>query len=152
MHLAEQNEKKVTLTGNQLAQLAEQERQKLSEINRRASSLQGFRNELQGARDALEEIGKNEKGTQMLVNLGAGILVKASIEDNSKAIASFAPNAFTEKTGKELVKEMERKMAEIDKTLNGVAQEQSRAISRLGQLEQIMEAGMRQMQKARGQN
>ncbi len=141
--MAEQKE--VKLTGTQLAQLAEQERHKLAEINRRANSLQVFRNELQSARDALEEIGKNEKGMQILVNLGAGVLVKASLEENSRAISSIAANAFLEKNSKELAKDLANKISDIDNSLQNVAQEQQRTLSRLTQLNQIMEAGMRHL-------
>ncbi|HLC92161.1 MAG TPA: prefoldin subunit alpha [archaeon] len=142
-------EQKMTLTGNQLAQLSEQERRKLSEISRRVNSLQSFRNELQAARDALEEVGKNEKGTQILVNLGGGVFIKASIDDASKAISSIAANAFTEKSGKELVKELDRKIGNLNNSLDAVAGEQQKVVMRLNQLEQIMEAGMREIRKAR---
>ena len=144
-------EKNVQLTGNQLAQLANQERQKLAEINRRLNTLQGFRNELQSARDALEEIGKNEKGTPILVNLGAGVFFKAAIEDNSKAITSIAANTMTEKTGKDLIKDIEKKITNIDNSLQKIGQEQQSVVVRLGQLEQIMEAGMRELRKGRAQ-
>ncbi len=142
-------EKNIRLTGNQLAQLANLERQKLGEINRRVSSIQGLRNEMQAAKDALEEIAKNEKGAEMLVNLGAGVYVKASISDNSKAIAPVAGNAFSEKSAKDLVKEMGKKLANLENSLQSVAVEQEKAAIRLNQLEQVIEAGMRQMQKQR---
>lgn len=144
-------EQKISLTGNQLAQLANQERQKLAEINRRISAFQGFRTELMGARDALEEIGRNEKGEKILVNLGGGIFMQAALEENSKALSTIAGNIFREKSGKELVKELEKKIQNLGNTLESAGEEQQKTIARLTQLEQIMSAGQDYVRKAKAQ-
>ena len=142
-------EKQIRLTGNQIEQLAVQERQKLAEVNRRISSLQGFRNELHAAHDSIEEITKTDKGEKMLVNLGAGVFVNATLEENSKAITSIAGSAFREKTNKEIVKSLSQKISALEKNLSTVAEEQQKTIARLTQLEQIISAGRQYMAKER---
>lgn len=144
-------EQSVRLTGSQLAQLANHERQRLADINSRIASVRGLRNEMQAARDALGEIAASEKGSEMLVNLGAGVYVKAGIIDNAKAVAPIAGNAFTEKGAKELIKGMEKKIANLDRSIEGIAREQEKAIIRINQLEQVIEAGMRAMHQQRSQ-
>ncbi len=142
---------KVSLTGNQLAMLAQQEREKLGELNRRINSLQGFRTELRGAKDALEEISKNEKGEKMLINLGAGVLIEAALAENLKALSSISGNVFREKPNKDLVKSLEKKIGAIEKSLESVSNEQGKVVSRLNQLEQIMSAGMQYVRNSKEQ-
>ena len=145
--MAEQN---IRLTGNQLAQLANQERQKLAQINNRIGSIQGLRSEMQAAKDALEEIAKSSKGDEMLVNLGAGVYLKAIVSENSKAIAPVAGNAFAEKNTEELAKQMEKKLENLDMSMENIAVEQEKIMVRINQLEQIMEAGMRAIRGGAG--
>ncbi|HIH09680.1 MAG TPA: prefoldin subunit alpha [Candidatus Diapherotrites archaeon] len=147
--MAGQNEQKVTLTGNQLLQLSAQERQKLSEINRRISSIQSFRNELAAAHDALEEISRTEKGEKALINLGAGVFVQASIEENSKALTSIAGNAFREKPNQDISKALSAKIGALDKNLEGIGAEQQKTIARINQLEQVLSAGRQYLSKQR---
>ncbi|MBI4210448.1 MAG: prefoldin subunit alpha [Candidatus Diapherotrites archaeon] len=140
-------DKTVRLNGQQIAQLVQQERDKLGETNRRIASFQNFRTEMYGARDALAELGKNGKGEKMLVNLGAGIFVHAIIDDTEKGIASLTGNVFRETDRKELEKMLEQRIAEIDKATEKAAQEQQHTLARLTQLEQVLSAGMQYMQR-----
>jgi len=145
--------KQVKLTGNQLIQLANQERQKLEQINNQLSRFQNFKTELRAAKDALEDIEKNKKGEKMLVNLGAGIYMKASIEDTGKAISALSGNVFKEKNVKEITKILDKKIQGVDKTINSVAVEQQKTMSRVNQMEQVIAAGRQHLQKQRaGQN
>lgn len=140
-----QQESKVTLTGPQLMQLATQERQRLEQANMRIGSLQGFRNELAGARDALEEIAKNEKGSRIMVSLGAGIYVEAALEENSKAIAAIAGSVFKEKKSEELIKMLGQRLEGVDKQVEEAATGQQSIIARVNQLENIIRAGQQYM-------
>lgn len=140
-------EKKVTLTGQQLMQFAAQERQKLEQVNSRIAALQNFRNEMRGTKDALQEISRNEKGNKVMVNLGAGIYVEAVLEENTKAIAAIAGSVFKEKKNEELMTSLENRLTTIDKQLEGIAKEQHAVLARINQLEQVLEAGTRFMQQ-----
>ncbi len=147
----ETGEKKITLTGQQLLQLARQERQRLEQVNMRISSLQGFRNELVGAKEALKEIEKNEKGNRIMVNLGAGIYIEASVEDNAKTIAAIAGSVFKEKKNEELIKLLDGRIAGVDRQLESIAGEQQAAIGRVNQLENVIQAGQHYLSQQRGQ-
>ena len=145
--MPDKTDKSVRLSGQQVAQLAQQERDKLGEINRRIASFHNFRNDMYGARDALVEIGKNGKGDKMLVNLGAGIFVHATIDETEKGIASLTGNVFRESSCKDLVKMLEKRIAEIDNAIEKASQEQQHALARLGQLEQVLSAGIQYLQQ-----
>ncbi|VVB99384.1 Prefoldin subunit alpha [uncultured archaeon] len=146
---ANNEEKKMTLTGPQLMQLGQQERSRLEQLNTRISSLQGARNELFGAKDALKELSNADKGTKIMVNLGAGIYAEASIEDCSKATTAIAGNVFREKKADEIIKEIESRTQSIEKQLGVLGQEQQSVIARVNQLESIIQAGAAYMQQAR---
>ena len=144
-------EKKITLTGQQLVQMAEQEKRRLDEINRKAETFQKFRTELQGAKDALEELSTAKKGDEILVNLGSGVYIKASLNDTTNALSSLTGNVFKGKGFKEVSKILSQKMENINKTLKKTAEEQQKTVAKLNQLDQIMVAGKQHMQKQREQ-
>ncbi len=133
------------LTGAQLMQLVAQEKQKAEELTQRINSFQSFKSELRAAKDALSEIEKSKKGEKILVNLGAGIYVEASIEENTQAISSLSGKIFKTKKIKDLDKTIENKIKNLDKTIATVAEEQSKAVSRLNQLESVIAAGRQHM-------
>lgn len=144
-------EKKITLSGDQLYQMAEQERRRLDEINRKAETFQKFRNELQGAKDALEELISAKKGDELLVNLGSGVYVKAALSDATNAVSSITGNVFKGKSFKDVTKILGQKMENIDKTLKKTAEEQQQTLTKLNRLDQIMVAGKAHLQKQREQ-
>jgi len=144
-------EQSVRLTGNQLAQLANQERQKLAGINQRIESYQSFRNELMGAKEALKELSNTQKGGKILVNLGAGVFIEANATENKKAISAMAGSIFREKTSENLIRDIDKKIAGMDKNIADVAEQQQKTISRVNQLDQIMSAGMQQLRAAKTQ-
>ncbi|MFH1391287.1 MAG: prefoldin subunit alpha [Candidatus Diapherotrites archaeon] len=139
--------KKVKLTGNQLIQMANQEKQKLAQINDQVKRFQEFKTELLAAKDALTEIGKAKKGEKILINLGAGIYMSAAIDETSKAISSLSGNIFKTKDSKELIKIIDNKIENMNKTIGKIAEDQQKAITRVNQLEQVLAAGRQHMQK-----
>lgn len=145
------DEKKITLTGPQLYKMAQQERRRLEEINRKTETFNNFRNELQGARDALNELVHAKKGDEILVNLGSGVYVKASLNDATNAISSISGNVFKGKKFKEVSKILAQKMVNIDKTLKKTGEEQQQILIKLNRLEQIMAAGKAHLQKQKEQ-
>src|SRR3989338_412067 len=104
----ETKEQKTTITGQQLVQLNQQERQRLEQVNSRISSLQGAKMELLGTMEALTELGKNEKGNKIVVNLGAGVFVEASVQDNENALAAIAGSIFKEKKNPDIIKLLDK--------------------------------------------
>ena len=140
-------EKKVQLTGNQLIQMSNQEKQKLAQINDQLARFREFKTELQASKDVLTEIAKNKKGDKILINLGAGIYMNASIEENSKAISSLSGNVFKEKDSKELINILDSKIKNMNKTIGKIAEDQQKIIARVNQLEQILAAGRQHVQK-----
>ena len=145
--MAEEAEKSVKLSGDQVARLAAQERRKLDGLGRRIETFQGFRNELSMALDSVKAISKTEKGEKILINLGAGIFAEAALQENSRGIATIAGNVFNYRGFNDLEKTLEAKMKNVDKAVSGVITEQQKALSRLNQLEQLLEAGRRYMQQ-----
>lgn len=137
----------VRITGNQLLQMANQERQRLDDINGKVQTLQNFRHELAAARDSIEQLGKTKKGQKIMVNLGAGIYVEATLENTEKAIASITGNVFKDKTYKEIGEILNNKIKNMDKTISGTAEQQRKAIIRLNQIEQVLAAGREHIQQ-----
>ncbi|MCR4335910.1 MAG: prefoldin subunit alpha [archaeon] len=146
-------EKKVQLTGNQLMQMAAQEQQKLAQINNQIARFQEFKTELQAAKDVLTEIANNKKGDKIMINLGAGIYMKATIDETAKAVSSLSGNVFKEKNSKELIKMLENKIGNMNKTIGKIAEDQQKAMARVNQLEQVLNAGRQHIQRQKaGQN
>ena len=140
-------EKTVRLTGNQILQLLAQEQEKLQQINSTLATYQNMKNELISAKDSLNEIAKAKKGTKMLITIGAGILVNATIDETEKAISPVAGNVFKEKKIPELIKTLETRIMEVDKEIEKKANEQIRTIERANKLENILNAGRKALQQ-----
>jgi len=140
-------EKTVRLTGNQILQLLAQEQEKLQQINSTLATYQNMKNELISAKDSLNEIAKAKKGTKMLITIGAGILVNATIDETEKAISPIAGNVFKEKKIPELIKTLETRIMEVDKEIEKKANEQIRTIERANKLENILNAGRKALQQ-----
>lgn len=142
---------KVTLTGNQIMQLVAQERQRLEQINSQLAGFQNMRNELNAAKLSIAEISKSKKGTKILLPLGAGIYAEAFTENNESAIISIENSTFKQKKFDELQKQLDKRLANIDRAMENIAQEQARAASRVNQLENVIAAGRQALKNQRGQ-
>ncbi len=129
--------------------MANQEKQKLAQINDQVARFQEFKTELLAAKDVLTEIEKNKKGDKILINLGAGVYMNMTIDETSKAISSLSGNVFKEKNSKELIKVLDNKIKNMNKTISKIAEDQQKAMARVNQLEQVLNAGRQHTQKQR---
>ncbi len=75
-----------------------QELQKgMQQIQQQLQFLQQQKIELEHLTDSLAELQKNQKGQEVLVPFGAGIFIKAKIEDTSKVILNVGAQVVVEK-------------------------------------------------------
>jgi prefoldin subunit 5 len=106
-----------------------------------------MKNELINAKETLKEISKAKKGTKMLITIGAGILVNATIDETEKAMLPMVGNVFKEKKIPELIKTLETRIIEVENAIEKNGNEQIRTIERVNKLENILNAGRKALQQ-----
>lgn len=88
-------------------------------------------NELQMANATLEGLKNEEKGSSILVPLGGGAYLKATIEDVERLIIGVGADVALEKTVKEAQEDVGARVLELDKTRISLRQQLDQALSRM---------------------
>ncbi len=131
-------EKTIKLTGQQLVQAIENEKSKLEMLNRRMGSLQAISREIAGAELAIKEIGKTKPDEKILVSLGAGLFMDATIQENSKVLMGMTGDVLKYKTIEEAKKELEIRRNDLNKEIREVQEESRRTASNLNNLNKAL--------------
>jgi prefoldin alpha subunit len=142
--MAEQKEKKVTLTGKQMVDLIQFNRERLEALNAKSRELGFFHRELMAARDSLNELKKNKKEQKILVNLGAGNFIDATTEKELKVKYGIAGNVIKETTVEKAIEEIEKKMKDVEKELEFVRKEQENTGKTLSSFLRVLSEAERQ--------
>ncbi len=95
----------------------------MNELEKQLSEIESKRAELEYIKDGLENL-KGQKGKDMLLPFGTGVLVKGKILDDKKVLVNIGSNVIVEKTideAKEIIdaqiKELEAVKKLIDKEI-----------------------------------
>ncbi len=129
-------EKKMQITENQIAQMAQQEENMLEQRQEILNNITEGLRETIGAIEALEEI--NENGGKMLVKLGSGVLIEANITTKT-CIRSFAEDGYKEEKITEAVKKLEKRRENMEKQANIIAKEIFQAQGKISQLVSLLQ-------------
>ena len=81
----------------------------------------------------LEGLEKEKKGTQLFVPIGGGSYVKAKLETSKKMVVGVGADVAVEKSVKEAKEELETRIAEFEKTRQGLGQQLNQVFGRIQQ-------------------
>jgi prefoldin alpha subunit len=85
---------------------------------------------------AIEALGENKDGTEILVNLGSGSFVKARLKDTKKVIVGVGAGLSLEKDLAEAKKIMEERRADITKAIERFSNNAAEMNARMMELDQ----------------
>ena len=139
----------VTLSGAQVMNFYNNERNKLSIIQRRFDSLQNLLNETMLSINSLNELKKSSKNEKILVNLGAGVFADASIENNGKVKVSLAGNVVLDKPVDEALLDLEKRKNELEKDINVTINEQEATLKQISALENVINTARKAVREKR---
>jgi len=147
----EEKEKEVTLTGNQIAGLLQSERAKINSVAQQLNQIQAIIAEINGSIEALKELGK-QKNPQTMVQLGAGVMIEAKIEDCENAKITLPGNIVVNQQREQAIKTLS-KQAENAKGQSEELQKQFNQIAaNINSLEKIVQTAQRQIRKQQKDN
>jgi prefoldin alpha subunit len=87
----------------------------------------------------LDGLEKEKKGTELFVPIGGGSYVKAKLETSKKVVVGVGADVAVEKTVKEAKEELETRIAELEKTREGLGQQLNQVFGRIQQNRAMME-------------
>ena len=111
----------------------------MEEIQARLNMTRAALTELKVSSLTLEGLEKEKKGTQLFVPIGGGSYVKAKVETSKKVVVGVGADVAVEKTVKEAKEELGTRIAELEKTQEGLGQQLNQVFGRMQQNRAMME-------------
>ena len=84
-----------------------------------------------GATKTLESVKDEKKGTEMLVPVGAGSLLKVEITDVEKTVFGVGAGVCIEKSIESSIKDLNERQEELEKVINSQQQQLAQLLTRL---------------------
>lgn len=139
--MAEKNQ--IELKGQQVIQAYQVEQAKLEDLQRKMQGLQTLMLETSAAEQSLSEISKAGKNQKIMVALGAGIYIDATLESTKKVKVGLGDGVLMGETLEKALKDLTKRKAEIQKDIIGVQKAESVAMQNLRNLGTAIENGRR---------
>ena len=111
----------------------------VEEIQSRINMTHAALTELKVSNLTLEGLEKEKKGTELFVPIGGGSYVKAKLETAKTVVVGVGADVAIEKTVKEAKEELETRIAELEKTREGLGQQLNQVFGRMQQNRAMME-------------
>jgi prefoldin alpha subunit len=90
----------------------------IEHLNEQVEAMNQQGMELQISKNAIEEAGKTDKGTEVLAPIANGIFIKTKLEENEKFIVNVGYDVTVEKSGKEVISLLEEQEGKIVKKIS----------------------------------
>jgi prefoldin alpha subunit len=107
--------KKIKLNKEQTISFYKTKEQELQGISKKLQEIDNLLNEIRKAKQTLTEIQKSKEKESILVNVGAGVLVEASIVNNKSARITLPGNIMVDKDIKIVLQDINNRNEELVK-------------------------------------
>ena len=104
--------------------LIEQYKEQINQIELQSQYVQATILDYNKAKFTLEHLKKSKKGDEILVPIGGGSFINASLSDTQKIIFDIGAGIITEKTSNEVIAKIDERITDLQKTherLNTIA-------------------------------
>ncbi|MDD3178382.1 MAG: prefoldin subunit alpha [Candidatus ainarchaeum sp.] len=105
--------KKITLNKNQTISLYKQKEQELSGITSRLKEIENLLLEVNKAEQTLKEVSKSKDKEQIMVNVGAGILVECEVVNKKEAKVTLPGNIMIDKELSVILEDLKKRKEEL---------------------------------------
>ena len=119
----------------------------VEEIQSRINMTHAALTELKVSSLTLDGLEKEKKGTELFVPIGGGSYVKAKLETSKTVVVGVGADVAVEKTLKEAKEELETRIAELEKTREGLGQQLNQVFGRMQQNRTMMEEVMAKLKE-----
>lgn len=143
--------REIKLTFEQLLAIYQQQRALIDSLTNQESMIRSIIAELQSTQDALSEIKKVGKDTNILVSLGSGVFASARLSDASEVKVEIGGNVFEQMPIAKALNKLEERKANLEKRLKNIGERKKQAIAFVIQLERLInEAQRKAREKVQG--
>ncbi len=145
-----EEQKTIKLTEEQLMNAFANERANMDTMQANLAAAENRLRDILAATDALNAIKKSKENEKIVVPLGAGIFIDASLENNSTAKNSLAGSVVVNVTIEEALKNLVEKKQETQKAIEEMQKELEKIASNLnsiGAMLRSIEQKKRELQK-----
>ena len=144
-------EKKVTLSVQELIQIYEQQKSQLNSFELLKRNINSSIIESLTALEALKEIKNSKKDNELLVSIGAGAFLNTKIESIKKIKLLIGTNTVKEFPLTNVKKKIEEKKALLEKELKKLLKEEGKLLQSIQGLEKMLIKIQREQLKKREQ-
>lgn len=142
--MAKENKpKELRLTFEQLLAMHQQQRALIESLTNQETLVRNLIRETQATQDALNEIKKTKKLTNILVPLGSGIFAHAKLTDTSIVKMEIGGNVFESMPISKAINKLEDRKAGFEKNLKQIVERKQKAIVFMAQLERLIAEAQR---------
>lgn len=107
------NTKKLTLNKNQTVSLYQNKEKELQKITSRLQEVENVFNEINKAQKTLEELEKIKVKENVMVNIGAGVLMACEVSSNTDIKVMLPGSIIIDKNIKDVLKDLESRKKEL---------------------------------------
>lgn len=133
-----EEQKTIKLTEQQLINAFTGERQNLEALQAQLGSTENYLREILAATDALNAIKKAKEKEKIIVPLGAGIYIDASVESNTEAKSGLAGGVVANTRIEDALKGLEAKKADTEKAIGEMQKDLERIATNLNSISAML--------------
>jgi len=127
---------------NNLLLAAQQMEQQATRYNQQIEVLNSYYNEIQSAEEALNEIQESKENHKILVPIGAGNFIYATLENNESVIITIGAGVHSEKSLADAIEVMKKKKSDVENQLTQIKASYNEVIERLREIDKVVKSVM----------
>jgi prefoldin alpha subunit len=127
---------------NNLLMAAQQLEQQATRYNQQIEILNGYYNEIHSAEQTLKDLEKAEENNKILVPIGAGNFIYATVENGENVIVTIGAGVHSEKSLEDAIESIKKKKADIENQLTQIKASYNEVIERLREIDRVVKSVM----------
>ncbi len=125
---------------NNLLLVAQQLEQQATRYNQQIEILNGYYNEIHSAEQTLSEIENSKENQKVLVPIGAGNFIHASIEDAKNIVVTIGAGVHSEKSLPDAIESIKKKKTEVENQITQIKSSYNEVIERLREIDRVVKS------------
>lgn len=127
---------------NNLLLAAQQLEQQASRYSQQMEILNSYYNEIQSSEQTLTELNETKGNQKILMPIGAGNFIYATIEDTEKTIVTIGAGIHSEKSLSNAIEGLKKKKEEVENQLTQIKSSYNEVLERLREIDRVVKTVM----------
>ena len=127
---------------NNLLLAAQQLEQQATRYSQQMEILNSYYNEIQSSEQTLIEIDESKGNQKILMPIGAGNFIYATIEDTEKVIVTIGAGVHNEKSLSSAIEGLKKKKEEVESQLTQIKSSYNEVLERLREIDRVVKTVM----------